>query len=79
MARLDPMNEAVKGRIQWQCEACAARGSFDPEPTDADSGYQRMLELHRQQSADCRDADRIRAWVGQKEVLRRDMRAGASS
>jgi hypothetical protein len=65
------MNEAVKGRIHWRCEACAASGHFEPEPTDADAGYQRMLELHRQQSPDCRYPNRIRAWVGQKEVLRR--------
>ena len=75
--RVNAMDEAVKDRIQWQCEACGARGSFEREPTDADAGYQRMLELHRQKSPNCRYPNRIRAWVGQKEVLKRDMRAGS--
>jgi hypothetical protein len=38
-----------------------------------------LLELHRQQSPDCRYANRIRAWVGKMELLRRGMGAGASS
>jgi hypothetical protein len=76
-AGLKLMNEGIKGRIQWRCEACGASGSFEPEPTDADAGYQRMLELHRQQSPDCGHANRIRARVGQKEVLSRPRRAGA--